>query len=101
MSSQSLSTDLLFSRFANLVDHDIDKQFCSLGFFGDGLGNALPSDISGLDILLPDSAVVTEWSHSSNLKESEVQTENRTIAVDLKPVGGVEFDAASGFYWNH
>jgi hypothetical protein len=36
---------------------------------------------------LPDSAVGAEWSHGSNLKQSGVETENRMIAVNLKPVG--------------
>ena len=39
----------------------------------------------GSDVLLPDSAVGAEWSHGSNLKQSGVGTENRMIAVNLKP----------------
>src|SRR6266496_1324130 len=75
------------SVFANLVDNDIDQKSCSLGFFGYGFGNALPSDVSGLDILLSDSAVSAEWSHGSNLKQSGIETDNRVIAVNLKTVG--------------
>ena len=63
-----------------------------MGFSGYGFGNALPSDVSGLDILLSNSAIGAEWSHGSNLKQSGVETENRMIAVDLKPAVFVKFD---------
>jgi len=70
-----------------------------LGFFRYGFGDALPSDVSGLDILLSDSAIGAEWSHGSNLKQSGVETENRMITVNLKPVGVRQIRRGQAFTW--
>src|SRR5712692_6404321 len=102
MSFQRLSTDLLFSRFLATWSITIVTRspvlWASLAMasamrcramFRDWISSCriVPSLLNGVMV--------------SNLKQSGVETENRMIAVNLKPVGGVEFDETSGFYRGH